>query len=118
MIRLHGLVLMNFGRISGLEWMIYTVRTSTFAKEDRKNIAKYLAQYSVSAPRRFRQELKRYIKIVSHTPYIFSKYNADTNYRHVVIFGSYVMFYIASEEDKIVYIYRVLHGSQDIENIL
>ena len=98
--------------------MGYTVRTSTFAKRDKSSIVKYLEQYSVSAPIRFKQELENYIDLVSRTPYIFATYHADPRYRHVVVFGSYVMFYTVNEADKTVFVYRILHGAQDIENIL
>ena len=98
--------------------MAYKVKTSIFAKDDRKSITQYLSQYSSNAPIKFRNELKKYIGIVSQSPEIFSKYNASPNYRHVVVYGSYVMFYTVEESERIVYIYRILHGSQDIESIL
>ena len=96
----------------------FAVKMSTFSKTDRQNISQYLAQYSASAPNRFKQELERYIGIIGETPLIFSTYNADPRYRHVVIYGSYVMFYTVDETAKTVFVYRVLHGSQNIENIL
>ena len=98
--------------------MAYTVKPSTFAKRDKKNIVDYLAQYSVNAPQKFKNELKKYIGIIGKTPNIFSVYNANPDYRHVVVFGSYVMFYTVDEASKMVFIYRILHGSQNIENIL
>jgi len=98
--------------------MSYSVKPSRFAKEDRKNITIYLEQYSKTAPSRFSKELKKYIGILSETPFIFSEYQSKPEYRHVVIFGSYVMFYTVDESLKTVYIYRILHGAQDIESIL
>jgi plasmid stabilization system protein ParE len=98
--------------------MAYTVKTSIFAKSDRQSIVKYLSQYSVNAPFRFKQELKKYIEIVSKSPLIFSVSDVAPKYRHVGIFGSYVMFYAVDETSKTVFIYRILHGSQDIEHIL
>ena len=98
--------------------MNYTVIPSRFAKEDRKNITVFLEQYSKSAPSRFNNELKKYINILGDTPYIFSEYQSNPVYRHVVVFGSYVMFYTIDDELKAVYVYRILHGAQDIENIL
>jgi len=98
--------------------MRYGIKVSTFAKKDKKDIIQYLAQYSVSAPLKFKQELERYIDLIRQTPNIFSTYYANPYYRNVVVFGSYVMFYTVNEADGIVFIYRVLHGAQDIENIL
>jgi plasmid stabilization system protein ParE len=98
--------------------MIFSVKVSIFAKADRQNIVKYLSQYSTSAPHKFKQELKKYIDIVGQSPHMFSTVESNPNYRHVVIFGSYVMFYAVDETNKTVLIYRILHGSQDIELIL
>jgi plasmid stabilization system protein ParE len=105
---------MTFGMIK----MSYSVKPSRFAKEDRKNITVHLEQYSKTAPSRFNNELKRYIGILGETPYIFAEYSSNPEYRHVVVFGSYVMFYTVDEPLKTVYVYRILHGAQDIENIL
>jgi len=98
--------------------MTYRISVSTFAKSDRKGINKYLAQFSVSAPVKFKSELKRYIGIIGETPEIFSEHYANPKYRHVVVYGSYVMFYTIDEDEKVVFIYRILHGAQDIANIL
>jgi plasmid stabilization system protein ParE len=98
--------------------MYYTVTPSRFAKEDRRNITVFLEQYSKTAPSRFNNELKKYINILGDTPYIFSEYQSNSEYRHVVVFGSYVIFYTIDDELKTVYVYRILHGAQDIENIL
>ena len=98
--------------------MFYAVRISTHAKADREGIAIHLSQYSVIAPRRFKQELRKYIDIISKTPLIFSRYESNPAYRHVVVYGSYVLFYTVSEADRVVSIYRILHGAQDIDGIL
>ena len=98
--------------------MPYTVKPSIHAKEDLKSIVRYLSQYSVNAPSKFKSELRKYIQILSQTPLIFAAYDFNPEYRHVVIYGSYVMFYTVNETDKTVFIYRILHGAQDIDNIL
>ena len=98
--------------------MAYTVYASAFAKTDRKNIANHLARYSLNAPQKFRIELKKYIEIIRRTPNIFSTYHSNPEYRHVVLYGAYVMFYTVDESEKTVSIHRILHGSQDIANVL
>jgi len=98
--------------------MKYKVVPSFFAKDDKKSIVEYLSQYSTSAPVKFKNELKRYFAIISQTPDIFARYNANPAYRHVVVYGAYVMFYTVNETDMIVNVYRILHGAQDIERIL
>ena len=98
--------------------MKYKVKTSTHARDDRQNIVKYLSQFSASAPAKFKQELKKYIEYLHSTPNMFSTWESNPNFRHVVVFGSYVLFYVVDEATKTVFVYRILHGSQDIANIL
>lgn len=98
--------------------MSYQVKVSIFAKKDRLNITKYLSQYSVNAPRKFKNELKRYLNLIGEKPGIFAVFAANHAYRHVVVFGSYTLFYTVNEAEKIVMVYRILHGAQDIESIL
>ena len=98
--------------------MAYRVVPSVYAKDDKNSIVTYLSQFSVGAPVKFKNELKRYFRIIGQTPDIFAKYNTNPNFRHVVVYGSYVMFYKVNETDKIVQVYRILHGAQDIERIL
>jgi len=98
--------------------MAYRVVPSIFAKDDKKSIILYLSQYSVNAPVKFKNELKRYIGIIARTPDIFASYNVNPAYRHVVVYGTYIMFYTVSDPDKIVRVYRILNGAQDIERIL
>ena len=98
--------------------MKYNVKVSTHAKNDKNEIVKYLSQFSVNAPVKFIQELKNYITFLHSTPNMFSIWNSNPDYRHVVVFGSYVMFYTVDDAAQTVFIYRILHGSQDVANIL
>jgi len=88
------------------------IKTSVYAKADRKAIVKYLSQVSVTAPIKFRQALKKHISIIASSPHIFSRCDFNPNYRHVVVFGSYVLFYSVDEVSNEILIYRILHGSQ------
>ncbi|MDR1703674.1 MAG: type II toxin-antitoxin system RelE/ParE family toxin [Clostridiales bacterium] len=98
--------------------MAYTVKSSNEAKADKRNIVTYLSKFSVNAPIRFKQELTRYSKMLVQTPHIFAVFQAKPKYRHVVIFGSYAMFYTVDEATKTVLIYRIIHGARDTDNIL
>jgi len=98
--------------------MSYRVKTSIFAKADRIEITKYLGQYSASAPIKFKSELNRYLYLIGEKPEIFAVFAANPTFRHVVVFGSYTMFYTISEVEKTVMVYRILHGAQDISGIL
>jgi plasmid stabilization system protein ParE len=98
--------------------MDYTVKVSVFARRDKQDIMKYLAQYSTNAPYKFERELKRLITIIGRTPYIYAVFYSAPKYRYVVVFGSYILFYAVNEINKELLIYRILHSAQDIDHIL
>ena len=98
--------------------MKYQVKSSILAKADRQRITKYLAQYSTSAPEKFKQELKRYLDLIGEQPNLFAVFPANPNYRHVVVFGSYSLFYTVNETGKTVWVYRILHAAQNTEGML
>jgi mRNA-degrading endonuclease RelE of RelBE toxin-antitoxin system len=58
--------------------------------------------------------IKKYIEIVGQSPLIFSVSDFAPKYRHVVIFGSYVMFYAVDETNKTVFIYRILVTTHEL----
>jgi len=96
----------------------YSIKPSFLSKNDKKEIIRYLEQYSSTAPVKFKKELKKYLQILNSTPYIFAVYNTNPEYRHVVVYGSYVLFYTVDDVNKEVFVYRILHGAQDIGNII
>jgi len=98
--------------------VIYKIKISKQARTDKNDIVNYLAQFSITAPLKFKSELKKNLDIITKMPNIFALWDYDPRYRHVVVFGSYVLFYTVDEINKLVYVYRILHGSQDIEKIL
>jgi plasmid stabilization system protein ParE len=69
--------------------LIYTVRFSPFAKEDKKEIKTYLSKF----------------------------YPENTNYRRMFV-GNYIVFYKINDTEKQIDIYRVLRASWDLPKYL
>ena len=97
--------------------MIYKVRFSPFAKEDKKEIKTYLSNFYPGTPRKFTALLKKQITFLKENPYIYSEYPGNTNYRRVLI-GNYDIFYKINEAEKKVDVYRILRASWDLPKYL
>ena len=93
--------------------MKYTSRFSPYAKEDRKEITKYLSKFYPETPRRFIASLKEHISNLRNNPYMYPEYPENPNYRRMFV-GNYVVFYKISETEKRIDIYRILRSSWDL----
>ena len=97
--------------------MIYTVRFSLFAKEDKKEIKTYLSKFYPGTPHRFTALLKKHITYLKENPYTYSEYPENTDYRRMLV-GNYVVFYKINEAEKQVDVYRILRASWDLPKYL
>ena len=97
--------------------MKYKIVPQKSALQDFNGILEYLLQFSPNTPRKFSAEYKRLTKLLKDSPYLFEKYKYNEAYRKMVVFD-YLAFYKVDEENKHIKIYRILHGAQDIEQIL
>ena len=84
---------------------------------DRTEIRAYLAQWGENTVKKFFFLLKKKIERLKKFPYSCPVYEDDPDYRRLVV-EEYLVFYIVNEEDKIVEIHRIFHGSQDISRQL
>jgi len=92
----------------------YTVRFSTLAKEDKEEIKTYLSKFYPETPRRFTASLKEHIANLKDNPYIYPE---NTGYRRMFV-GNYIVFYKVNDEEKQIYIYRILRASWDLPKYL
>jgi len=93
--------------------MQYKIRYSIFAKEDMREIKKYLSQFYPNTSQKFMQEMKRHVERLKDTPKIYEKYGNDSNYRKMIV-RDYAVFYQINEDAKVVFLYRILYGKVDI----
>ena len=78
-----------------------------------EEIKNYLSQFYPSTPQKFLQELKRHIEMLKSTPKMYEEYEGNLSYRKMMIYD-YIAFYRIDENEKTVFLYRILHGRQDI----
>ena len=101
----------------GRHIMKCTVKYSTFFFNDLTVVENYLSQFSETAFTRFMDVLRDRIENVKNMPMMYAEYTFAPQYRHIVI-DKYVIIYQFHENENVIYMYRLLHGAQNIPDYL
>ena len=80
-------------------------------RRDVAEIKVYMSQFYESTFSNFMKKLKRSASLLENMPYIGTMYKGY----HRLIVDDYLVFYKVDDVLKIVEIYRVIHGSKDIQ---
>jgi len=94
--------------------MDYSISYIESAKRDVFDIAQYLSQFYESTFAKFIEKLDHGIGNLVQMPHMGMVYK---NYRRLVV-SDYLVFYRVNEEARTIEIFRILHGSQDIQSRL
>ena len=97
--------------------MKYRIRYLPETVSDRNDIKAYLSQYYENTAKKFFAIMKNKIARLKDFPYSCPIYEDDPDYRKLTV-GDYLVFYMVKEEEKIVEIHRMFHGSRDIKSHL
>ena len=97
--------------------MKYSIRYLPDTVTDRDEIKEYLSQYYESTVENFFKLLKEKTSRLKEFPYSCPVYEHDPDYYRMVV-GDYLVFYIVNEDDGVVEIHRIFHGSKDIRQHL
>jgi len=95
----------------------YDVKLLSIAENDIDEICEYLSQFYPSTPGKFLDDLDEDFENVSQNPYMYPVYEYNKDYRRIVT-NDYLIFYKVDEKNKIVKVYRILHGKQNITTVL
>ncbi len=103
--------------------MKYTVKLSTQASEDIKEIYEYIAD--VLCEKEIASNIlnlfEKNILSLSDMPGRYRIYESEpwqSRGVHVMSVKNYLAFFIINEEEKTVTVFRVIYGSRDIDNVL
>ena len=94
--------------------MSYRLTYLDDAKQDMREITKYLAQFYASTARNFLTTLKERVRSLKDMPYMCPAYEKDPFFQRMVI-KDHLLYYSVDEERKLVVIHRVFHHAQDID---
>jgi plasmid stabilization system protein ParE len=97
--------------------MRYSVEYSDFFFNDLATVADYLSKHSSTAPARFKALLQDRIGKARAMPEMYAILHYAPKYRHIVI-EKYVALYRVDTANRKIYMYRLLHGAQDIQKYL
>lgn len=103
--------------------MKYTVKLSTQASEDIKDIYEYIADVLCEKETALNilNLFEENILSLSEMPGRYRIYESEpwqSRGVHVMSVKKYLIFYVINEEEKTVNVFRVIYGSRDIENVL
>jgi plasmid stabilization system protein ParE len=97
--------------------MRYRIKYLPLANRDILEITKYLSRFSPIAATRILNKIETLIANLSQQPYLWEAYQDDPFYRRIVI-ERYLVFYHVNEDEGIVEVHRVLHGTRDLPRAL
>ncbi len=97
--------------------MKYKLLFSPESKDDIKSIQLYLKQFSSKAPSRFVSTMREKLDKVKSTPNMYEKYCYQPKY-HCMSIEKYLLLYEVDDQNKVIYIFRILHGAQDTPSYL
>ena len=97
--------------------MSYKLIYTELVLYDIADIKEYLSGFYPGTWPRFAQKLENGISCLSSSPYMYEAYKSGSDYRRLIV-ENYLVFYKVKEPKKEVCIYRILHGSRDIQRFL
>ncbi|MCL2082946.1 MAG: type II toxin-antitoxin system RelE/ParE family toxin [Oscillospiraceae bacterium] len=96
--------------------MDYKLKYLPSAKQDLKDIKKYLSVFYPGTPARFAADLRSHIHGLRTHPQMYPVYDDFPLYRYIPI-GDYIVFYAVDSAGGYIEIHRILHGKRDIRQI-
>jgi plasmid stabilization system protein ParE len=97
--------------------MRYTVVLTDDARADKRSIRTYLKQFYSGTSRRFFAALEKHLRALSNMPYMYPVWEDNPAYRKMGVM-KYLVFYKVHDAEQTIVIYRILHGSRDLERHL
>ena len=97
---------------------MYRLEYLPSAQTDILEIDIYLYEYSPAASDKFFNSIENLEENLAHHPFMYPVYEDDPYFRHMTLPYKYRLFYHIDEDDKVIKIYRILHGMRDIKNIM
>jgi len=100
--------------------MAFKARFSEIAELDYFEIIGELSKFYPSTPSKFKSSLKKSLSNIKRNPFMYKTSLYNSTYRQFAV-SNYAVFYKVTEISKGVgdiEIYRILHGSRNIEQII
>ena len=93
--------------------MHYNVEFLPIADKDIEEIDEHLSRFDSSTASNFFQSLHKRLILLEDNPRIYSTWEDNPAYQHFII-GNYLVFYLVSDEDRLVTIVRIVDGRRKL----
>ena len=98
--------------------MKYNIDISYSVNNDLNKIHEYLSELGGNSSKKFRESFEKFIEQVSNMPFMFPQYARKPKYHKTTLAYNYLVFYKVDKKNKTIKIQRVLHGKQNVDNVL
>jgi len=100
--------------------MAYKTKFSAIAENDLFEVIGELVRFYPSTPKRFKSALKKALSNIKCNPHMYKVSPYNSNYRQFAVSDYIVLYKVieASKNNGYIEVYRILHGSRNIEQIL
>jgi plasmid stabilization system protein ParE len=88
------------------------------AEADIQAIRELLREYGKAPAVNFRKKIIQFRGHVSKMPLMYPEYEYNPTFRAAVLVYEYIAFYKVDEANETVNVYRILHGSRNIAEVL
>jgi plasmid stabilization system protein ParE len=95
----------------------YTVRYLAIAVDDVTEIQDFSKRFSKGFQKKVIDGIKEYCGSLAENLYRAPVYEHDARYRKAIV-GDYVLFYQVDDKERLVSVFRILHGACNILSIL
>jgi plasmid stabilization system protein ParE len=93
--------------------MDYEIKLLRRAIRDLDDVCAYLSGFYPGTVGRFLEALEQSLDAVAHNPSMYAEYNANKQYRRMIV-HNYLVFYRIFETSEMIRVYRILHGRLDL----
>ena len=88
------------------------------ANNDLLSVCDTLAEFGDTQANIFIESFHKFLGSVSDMPFMFPEYTRKPKYRKATLAYGYLAFYRVDKKNKTIKIYRILHGKQNIDNLI
>jgi len=98
--------------------MRYNIDILISANTDFVNICENLLEYGIYQINNFKDSFSKFLDNVSTMPFMFPQYAKKKKYRKAPLAYDYLAFYQINKKARTVIVFRILHGKQNVEDLL
>jgi len=97
---------------------VYRLEYLPLAEADILEIDSYLYEHKPAAADKFADSIVKLAEALTQHPFMSPVYEDDPHFCNMTLPYKYRLFYHVDEDDKVVRVYRILHGARNVKGIM